>query len=98
MLNPREATQKALGYIQEIMPDLAGTQDIRLEEVESETVETSERARLPIWRLTFSIGDPETAKFLGQQMTPFGFKRVAKVVTLDAEDGRLIAIKQYEIG
>ena len=40
MLNPREATQKALGYIQEIMPDLAETQDIRLEEVESETIET----------------------------------------------------------
>jgi len=95
MLNPREATQKALGYIQEIMPDLAETQDIRLEEVESGTFETTERARLPVWKLTFSIGDPETAKFLGQQVTPFGFKRVAKIVMLDAEDGRLIAIKQY---
>ncbi len=95
MLNPREATQKALGYIQEIMPDLAGTQDIRLEEVETETIETAERAKLPIWKLTFSIGDPEKAKFLGQQITPFGFKRVAKVVTLNAEDGGLIAIKQY---
>jgi hypothetical protein len=95
MLSPREATLKALGYIQEIMPDLAGAQDIRLEEVESETVETHERAKLPVWRLTFSIGDPETAKFIGQQITPFGFKRVAKIVTLNAEDGGLIAIKQY---
>ena len=95
MLNPREASQKALGYIQEIMPNLAETQDIRLEEVESETIETAERAKLPIWKLTFSIGDPETAKFLGQQVTPFGFKRVAKIVTLNAEDGGLIAIKQY---
>jgi hypothetical protein len=50
---------------------------------------------LPIWKLTFSIGDPETAKFLGQQVTPFGFKRVAKIVTLNAGDGGLIAIKQY---
>ncbi len=95
MLNPREAAQKALGYIQEIMPDLAETQDIRLEEVESETIETQDRAKLPIWKLTFSIGDPETAKFLGHQVTPFGFKRVAKIVTLNAEDGGLIAIKQY---
>lgn len=95
MLSPREATQKALGYIQEIMPDLAQTQDIRLEEVESGTFETAEQAKLPVWRLTFSIGDPETAKFLGQQVTPFGFKRVAKIVMLDAEDGKLIAIKQY---
>jgi hypothetical protein len=95
MLSPREATQKALGYIQEIMPDLAETQDIRLEEVESGTFETAERAKLPVWRLTFSVGDPETAKFLGQQVTPFGFKRVAKIVMLDAEDGKLIAIKQY---
>ena len=95
MLNPREASQRALGYIQEIMPDLAETQDIRLEEVESETIKTAERAKLPIWKLTFSIGDPETAKFLGQQVTPFGFKRVAKIVTLNAEDGGLIAIKQY---
>jgi len=95
MLGPREATVKALGYIQEIMPNLAETEDIRLEEVESETVQTPERARLPIWKLTFSIADPETAKFLGQQVTPFGFKRVAKIVTLNAEDGGLIAIKQY---
>jgi hypothetical protein len=95
MLNPREATQKALGYIQEIMPDLAEKQDIRLEEVETETIETPERAKLPIWKLTFSIGDPEPAKFIGQQVTPFGFKRVAKIVTLNAEDGGLIAIKQY---
>jgi len=95
MLNPREATQKALGYIQEIVPDLAETQNIRLEEVESETIETADRAKQPIWKLTFSVGDPEIAKFLGQQVTPFGFKRVAKIVTLDAEDGRLIAIKQY---
>jgi hypothetical protein len=95
MLNPNEATQKALGYIQEIMPDLAETQDIRLEEVESGTFETAERVRLPVWKLTFSVGDPETAKFLGQQVTPFGFKRVAKIVTLNAEDGKLIAIKQY---
>lgn len=95
MLNPREATQKALGYIQEIMPDLAEARDIRLEEVETGTFETAEQARLPVWRLTFSIGDPETAKLLGQQVTPFGFKRVAKIVTLNAEDGGLIAIKQY---
>jgi len=95
MLNPREATQKALGYIQEIMTDLAEKQDIRLEEVETETIETPERAKLPIWKLTFSIGDPEPAKFIGQQVTPFGFKRVAKIVTLNAEDGGLIAIKQY---
>jgi hypothetical protein len=95
MLNPREATQKALGYIQEIMPDLAEAQDIRLEEVESGTFETAEGTKLPAWKLTFSVGDPETAKFLGQQVTPFGFKRVAKIVTLDAKDGRLIAIKQY---
>jgi hypothetical protein len=95
MLNPREATEKALGYIQEIMPDLAKTEDIRLEEVESGTFETAERANLPVWKLTFSVGDPETGKFLGQQITPFGFKRVAKIVMLDAEDGRLIAIKQY---
>jgi hypothetical protein len=95
MLNPREATQKAIDYIREIMPDLAETQDIRLEEVESGAFETAEGAELPAWKLTFSVGDPETSKFLGQQVTPFGFKRVAKIVTLDAEDGKLIAIKQY---
>jgi hypothetical protein len=74
---------------------LAETEDIRLEEVETGTWETPERARLPVWRLTFSIGDPETARLIGQQVTPFGFKRVAKIVTLNAEDGGLIAIKQY---
>jgi len=79
MLNPREATQKALGYIQEIMPDLAETQDIRLEEVESGAFETAEGTKLPAWKLTFSVGDPETAKILGQQITRIGFKRVAKI-------------------
>jgi len=95
MLSPREATQKALGYIQEIMPDLAQTDDVRLEEIESRAIETHDRSQLPIWDLTFSIGDPEPAKLVGQQFTPFGYKRVAKIITLNAEDGSLIAIKQY---
>ena len=95
MLAPREATQKAIGYIQEVMPELAANEDIRLEELVSDSIETYDRAKLPIWKLTFSIGNDETPRYIGQQFTPFGLKRDAKVVTLNAEDGSLIAIKQY---
>lgn len=94
MLSPREATQKAIGYIQEIMPDLVDGQDVRLEEIESKAIETHDRAKLPIWDLTISVPDPEAGKALGN-LTPFGYKRVAKIITLNAEDGSLIAIKQY---
>ena len=94
MLSPREATQKAIGYIQEIMPDLVHGQDVRLEEIESKAIETPDRAKLPIWDLTISVPDPEAGKALGI-LTPFGYKRVAKIITLNAEDGSLIAIKQY---
>lgn len=95
MLSPREATQKAISYIQEIMPDLVQGQDVRLEEIESKAIETHDRAQLPIWDLTISV--PDTAAVTGMigNLTPFGYKRVAKVITLNAEDGSLIAIKQY---
>jgi hypothetical protein len=94
MLNPLEATQRAIGYMQEIMPDLVQGHEIRLEEIESKSIETHDRAKLPIWDLTISVPDPEAGKVLGN-LTPFGYKRVAKVITLNAEDGSLIAIKQY---
>lgn len=93
MLSAREATQRAIGYIREIMPDLVQDQDVRLEEIESKAIETYERATLPIWDLTISV--PDTAPGTIGNLTPFGYKRVAKIVTLNAEDGSLIAIKQY---
>jgi hypothetical protein len=79
----KDAIQKALGYLQEVVPEFAA-----LEPQVEEIVRSSNSA---VWTITFSAltGDDSKAKTLAELLR---FRRIRKVVSVSTEDGALISV------
>jgi hypothetical protein len=86
-VDAKEASKKALGYFLDMMPTLAQSKEVRLEEIELDKAEHS-------WLVTFSFPDPQESPYFGG-LTPFGVRRLAKVIRVDSEDGSFVALKQF---
>jgi hypothetical protein len=86
-LEIKEATKTALRYFLDLMPGLADSKEIRLEEIEFDKANHA-------WLVTFSFPDPQESPYFGG-MTPFGVRRLAKVIKVDDEDGSFVALKQF---
>lgn len=86
-LDAKQASYAAIRYFLDMMPGIADTKDIRLEEIEFDKAEHS-------WRVTYSFPDPQESPYFGG-LTPFGVRRAAKVIKVDAEDGSFVALKQF---
>jgi len=84
-LTVKDAIAAARAHLAELMPETAKPEDIRLEEIERS-------ADNQHWAITFSI--PGGSSLSGFSLSPFGLNRIAKVVILDAKDGKFIALKQ----
>ena len=80
-----EAAARAKGHLVEVMPEL-GNDSLKLEELE--TPPSSSR-----WRFVFSA-TPTVEASPGQVLgSILDFRRVAKTVEIEREDGALIAVK-----
>ena len=86
-LDAKQASYHAIRYFLEMMPGIADSKDIRLEEIEFDKVGHS-------WLVTYSFPDPQESQDFGA-LTPFGGRRLAKVIRVDAEDGSFVALKQF---
>lgn len=87
MVTVKEATQRARSYLKEAIPEVASTDDFRLEEVELNEAEQ-------LWKITFSIPDPyPDSPGFGIPGREFG-RRIAKVIALKASDGSFVAVKR----
>jgi len=86
-MDAKEASKVALGFFLDMMPGLAQSKDVRLEEIEYDKAARS-------WLVTFSFPDPQESPYFGG-LTPFGVRRLAKVIKVDAEDGSFVALKQF---
>ena len=87
MVTVREATQRAKTYLKEAMPEIASTDDLRLEEIELDEAQQ-------IWKITFSIPNPyPDSPGFGVPGKIFG-SRIAKVIALKAIDGSFLAVKR----
>lgn len=85
-LTVKEAINLARVYLAELMPEIERPQEIRLEEVEQTTDAN--------WAITLSIPGRNESVFNGSYPGPFGFNRIAKIVVVDAADGKFVALKQ----
>jgi len=86
-LDAKQASKTALGYFLDMMPGLAQSKDVRLEEIEFDKAGHS-------WLVTYSFPDPQESPYFGG-LTPFGVRRLAKVISVDSEDGSFVALKQF---
>ena len=86
-LDAKQASKTALGYFLDMMPALAQSKDVRLEEIEFDKAGQA-------WLVTFSFPDPQESPYFGG-LTPFGVRRLAKVIRVDSEDGSFVALKQF---
>jgi hypothetical protein len=86
-LDAKQASHAAIRYFLDMMPGIADTKDIRLEEIEFDKAGHS-------WLVTYSFPDPQESPYFGG-LTPFGVRRLAKVIKVDAEDGSFVALKQF---
>jgi len=77
-VSTKEAIQAARVHLLEFLPEAA--RSLRLEEIEREG---------PYWAITFSIGNSDVLA-----AGPFGFGRVAKTISIDAETGEFVSLKQ----
>jgi hypothetical protein len=88
-LNAKQAIQIAREQFRELMPDLSiDTTDVRLEEIEREGEN---------WAITFSIPNQRNESTLLEglkfpHMVLGG--RVARVIVVDGQDGKLVALRQ----
>jgi len=87
-LEIKDVIYAAKAHFEELLPDLAEKQDLRLEEIEREG---------PNWTVTFSVPSPVKpsvgSEFLGGR-GPFGYNRIAKVVVVDGSNGQFVALRQ----
>jgi len=86
-LEAKEANYKAIRYFLDMMPGLADSKDVRLEEIEFDKEGHS-------WLVTYSYPDPQESPYFGG-LTPFGVRSLAKVIKVDSEDGSFVALKQF---
>lgn len=86
MVTVKEATQRARSYLKEAIPEVASTDDFRLEEVELNEAEQ-------LWKITFSIPDPYPESGFSIPGRQLG-RRIAKVIALKASDGSFVAVKR----
>jgi len=86
-LDAKDANYKAIRYLMEIMPRVGDSKDIRLEEVEFDKENN-------FWALTYSYPDPDEPTYFAG-LTPFGVRRQAKVIRVNADDGSFVALKQF---
>ena len=86
-LDAKEASYKAIRYLLDMMPGIADSKDIRLEEIEFDKAGHS-------WLITYSFPDKQESQYFNG-MTPFGVRRLAKVIKVDSEDGSFVALKQF---
>ena len=87
MVSVREATQRARTYLREAMPEIASTDDLRLEEIELDEPQQ-------LWKITFSIPNPYPDSPGFSVPGKFFGNRISKVIALKATDGSFLAVKR----
>ncbi len=85
-LGIKDVILAARAHFEDLLPDLAQKQDLRLEEIEREGEN---------WRVTFSVpaSSPSGLDMLSGR-GPFGYNRIAKVVVVDGINGQFVALRQ----
>jgi hypothetical protein len=86
-LDIHEVIQAARLHFQNLLPEYAGADSIRLEEIEREGKNNSN------WAVTLSVPAPANNDLIGAR-GPFGFNRIAKVIVISGSNGQFVAMRQ----